>query len=62
MAACERVLNTYELLESVLAELSPYELGTATQVCKTWQTMISESTRIADITPLVPTQTIWSCN
>ena len=36
LLASERVLNTYELREAVLAHLSPADLRKARLVCRTW--------------------------
>ena len=46
MAASRAVLETYELLESILHELQPFELGASLQVCKNWRTIITNSKRI----------------
>lgn len=54
MAACHAVFDTYELLEAVLLQLTPFELGTAVLVCETWKEVIHSSTQLADTTVLQP--------
>lgn len=46
MTAAATVLETYELLENILASLDPQAVPVADQVCKTWHTLVRRSRRI----------------
>lgn len=46
MAACEKTLETYELLENILANLDPLTIQTAKRVSKSWQALILRSKTI----------------
>lgn len=52
--ACERVLQTAELLEAILLELPMVDLLLAQAVCKTWQDIIQRSTPIQRALFLAP--------
>lgn len=42
-SAMVKVLETYELLENILASLSPQDIATAARVCKVWRMLVHES-------------------
>ena len=54
MAARAPVFATFERLEAILLELSPFELGTAALVDEAWKETIQNSSRLADIKVLTP--------
>lgn len=47
MAACGKVLNTYELFEHIITFLPPRQILTVERVSKTWKAVIEDSARIA---------------
>lgn len=54
MAACQAVFNNYELIESILAELPPLELGAALAICSSWRQIMQGSSRIAPVQVQLP--------
>lgn len=54
MAACDKVLNTTELLEHIITFLPPRQILKVGRVCKSWKALIDDSTQITHARRLKP--------
>lgn len=54
MASCVAALTTCEILEHIIAFMPPGKILPAKRVCRTWEKLINESTKISIASVLVP--------